>query len=74
MNYLKRLPDTIPEGQVLVHNQVQPAKQLGTRGFRAWLEPAPAGDHLEPCPCAWANEFGPHYRLRGTRALLRRTP
>jgi hypothetical protein len=22
---------------VLVHNQVRPAKQLGTRGFRAWL-------------------------------------
>jgi hypothetical protein len=37
ITYLKNLPAAIPEGQVLVHNQVRPAKQLGTRGFRAWL-------------------------------------
>jgi hypothetical protein len=61
MMYLFSLPERVPEGQHLVHNDVQPSRKLGERGFRAWLVSSAAG--LEPCPCGWAQELGPHYRV-----------
>jgi hypothetical protein len=61
MEYLFRLPTVVPPGRCLVHNQVRPARRLGTRGFRAWTQTAPDG--LELCPCEWAPELGPHYRV-----------
>jgi hypothetical protein len=62
-DYLFRLPKTIPVDRVLVHNQVRPTRQLGMRGFRAWLShPDPA--RLDVCPCPWAPELGPHFRVR----------
>ena len=36
--YLTKLPATVPTGLVLVQNSARPAKRLGTRGFRAWLD------------------------------------
>jgi hypothetical protein len=63
VRYLFRLPERI-EDQVLVHNHARPTRQLGRRGFRAWLQAPSAG--LEPCPCGWAAELGQHYR----RAIL----
>lgn len=59
---LTTLPDSVPAAVVLVHNSVRPTRQLGMRGFRAWLQPR--GLHLEPCPCDWAPELGEHFRIR----------
>jgi hypothetical protein len=66
VEYLYRLPAEIPAGTVLVHNHVRRARRLGSRGFRAWLENPRSGlsrDRLERCPCGWAPELGPHYRV-----------
>ena len=61
MSYLNKTPDAVPSGKVLVHNHVRPAKRIGTRGFRAWLdEPS---DHYEPCTCGWAPHLPEHYRV-----------
>ncbi len=67
--YLTRTPsaDDVPAGRVVVHNQVNPARRLGTRGFRAWLT-APDAQKLEPCGCGWAPEIGEHYRVRAAEA------
>jgi hypothetical protein len=48
-------------GRVLVHNDVQPAKKSGTRGFRAW-EDDPS-DKYVACSCGWCPELGAHYRV-----------
>jgi hypothetical protein len=69
--YLDKLPRAVPEGFTLVHNQVQPpARRLGCRGFRAWLEKPKPNPELERCACNWAPELGEHYRVR--KAWLRR--
>ena len=62
MTYLDRVPAAVPPGQVLVHNQVRPARRGGTRGFRFWLQ-APPADNLEVCPCRCAPELPEHYRI-----------
>lgn len=65
VQYLFRMPKEIPNGLVLVHNNVRPTRHLGMRGFRAWLE-QPDPQRLEECSCGWAPEFTRHYRV--TRA------
>lgn len=60
--YLFKMPATVPPGRVLVHNQVRPARRLGTRGFRAWLS-LPDPTRLAKCSCGWAPELGEHYRV-----------
>jgi hypothetical protein len=65
MTYPPRQPDSpgeIPEGEILVHNRVRPARHQGTRGFRFWYQ-AP-DDRTEPCPCPWAPGPGAHYRIK----------
>lgn len=63
MEYLLKMPDSIPDGRVLVHNRVRPTRRLGSQGFRAWLErPDPA--RLELCDCSWAPELGRHHRVK----------
>ena len=65
MHHPPKLPASaadIPEGQILVHNRVLPARRQGWRGFRFWYQ-AP-DDRTEPCPCRWAPELGTHYRIR----------
>jgi hypothetical protein len=64
MEYLTRLPAAVPPGRVLVHNTVRPARRLGTRGFRAWLEPP--NESLTVCDCCWAPELGVHFRKAST--------
>jgi hypothetical protein len=64
--YLERLPKDAPDGKWLVHNHVRPTRHLGSRGFRAWLEP-PNTDRREVCDCAWAPELGQHYRVSQAR-------
>jgi hypothetical protein len=62
MEYLPRVPKSVPEGKVLVHNQVYPVtRRAGVRGSRHWLEPL--SDKLEICQCHWAPELGAHYRV-----------
>jgi hypothetical protein len=64
--YLSRMPASVPPGSILVHNHLQPARRLGWRGFRAWLDTldAPGRAPVEPCPCGWASELGQHYRVK----------
>jgi hypothetical protein len=64
MNYLDRVPETVPEGQVVVHNRVRPTLRLGSRGFRAWL--ADAGDERhERCGCDWTHgRLSEHFRVK----------
>ena|SRR6516164_4120170 len=70
--YLTKLPATVPTGLVLVHNSVRPAKRLGTRGFRAWLDQP--SERYVTCACGWARELGTHYRVdRFTRNSSRST-
>ena len=62
-NYLSDVPKSVPPGKIVVHNNVRPTRQLGMRGFRAWLvEPSP---QYEICPCEWAPGLDVHYRVRG---------
>jgi hypothetical protein len=64
MEYLKAVPrsaEDVPRGKIVVHNRVQPALQLGTRGFRAWLA-SPSGRYV-PCECSWAPQLGAHYKV-----------
>ena len=59
--YLDRIPGNVPADKIVVHNHVRPTRQLGMRGFRAWLdEPSPK---YETCSCGWAPEIGTHYRV-----------
>lgn len=51
----------VPAGMVLVHNHVTPARRLGTRGFRAWVQ-RPDVDMLIACDCKWV--LWPHFRVR----------
>jgi hypothetical protein len=61
--YLSALPDAVPAGRALVHNRVHPTRQLGMRGFRAWLSDLDPSA-IEPCNCDWAPELGQHFRVR----------
>jgi hypothetical protein len=62
-----RLPDKkLPRGFYLVHNQVQPQRPLGKKGFRAWVQTEK--DNLVPCKCSFAGnknaKLNKHYRVR----------
>jgi hypothetical protein len=60
-DYLKHIPATVPPGSVVVHNNVKPARQLGSRGFRTWL--ASSREGLVICECGWAPQLPEHYRV-----------
>ena len=62
LDYLSRIPESVPPGKIVVHNFVRPTRRLGSRGFRAWL--AELSPRYEVCPCEWAPELGTHYRGR----------
>jgi hypothetical protein len=70
---LSKLPDSVPDGLCLVHNDVwPPAQRLGTRGSRAWLQrPCP---NLTGCDCGWAAQLGPHFVARAYWATPTATP
>lgn len=63
MEYVRRVPRSIPAGKALVHNSVYPSRQIGAHGFRAWFVDSDA-PNIEPCPCGWASELGDHSRVR----------
>ena len=66
-HYLSQLPKAVPPDRFLVHNQVYPvARRPGMRGSRCWLQNDLMDPQLELCPCGWAPELGPHYRVKRT--------
>ena len=70
MEYLDKLPASIPPDKVLFHNGAQPTRRLGVDGFRAWFVNTGDDRHArrEVCDCGWAPELGPHYRVVPERA------
>jgi hypothetical protein len=66
-----RIPKTIPDGQVLVHNHAKPAKTQGARGFRFWFQALDGPVRVVPCDCGWAPQLGEHHRPR-TRVISHR--
>jgi hypothetical protein len=60
-DYPRSIPLTIPDGQVLVHNHVRPARRQGTNGFRFWLQES--SHLLKRCDYGWAPEWALHYRV-----------
>jgi hypothetical protein len=55
----------LPEGRVLVHNEVTPCPKIGMNGFRAWTQLKT--DQLVECHCVWAGvdlHGLSHYRVR----------
>ena len=75
-HYVAGIPrKALPEGRVLVHNNVVPQRRLGMNGFQAWTQTVE--DTLVLCSCNWAgvNLGGlPHYRERLSRALSSAKP
>ena len=63
--YMTRIPrHALPEGRVLVHNNVMPQPKIRQRGFRAWTQLNT--DRLVQCHCDWAGVHLhglPHYRV-----------
>jgi hypothetical protein len=62
LEYLSKIPASVPEGRAVVHNHVRPTRRLGSRGFRAWL--AEPSERLEVCGCDWAPELTQHCRVK----------
>jgi hypothetical protein len=61
--YLRKIPDRVPKGEVVVHNNARPTAHLSSRGFRAWRQ-SPT-EALEKCDCGWAPDLPEHYRVKG---------
>jgi hypothetical protein len=55
------VPRSVPEGRVLIHNQVRHKADTpsGTKGFRAWTAAKPQIGFVR-CHCGWAHGL-PHY-------------
>jgi len=62
IDYLEEMPTVIPAGKFLIHNNVVPAKRIGSRGFRIWYV-SPDSTKYVVCDCGWAPELGDHYRI-----------
>jgi hypothetical protein len=64
IRYLAKFPQSIPPGQVLMHNHVRHTVDmpLGLNGFRAWTETAPPSDDFKVCQCGWSGLL--HYSRR----------
>ena len=62
LDYLEEMPTEIPAGQILIHNNVVPARRINTRGFRAWFA-VPDERKYVACNCDWAPELGQHYQI-----------
>jgi hypothetical protein len=63
IQYLLKVPTSaaVPEGKVVVHNNVRLSLPLGRNGFRAWLQKPE--DNLEVCTCSFAPALSAHYRI-----------
>jgi hypothetical protein len=72
VRYIRRLPNKIPDGMVLVHNQAKPQRTLGAKGFRAWIARLDETKHVQ-CDCGWPAMFGRvarlHYRMASAKEV-----
>jgi hypothetical protein len=61
VEYISRIPASVPAGKVLVHNHVRWSQRArpSRRGFRAWLD-RPRPYHVQ-CQCDWARHLHKHY-------------
>jgi hypothetical protein len=57
--YVTKIPRTLPAGQVLVHNHVEPQQVIGMNGFQVWTQAL--DKQVVPCRCAWSGKL--HYRV-----------
>jgi hypothetical protein len=74
MEYLFKVPTSVPEGRILVHNNVYPVcRRSGVRGSRYWLDD-PDPNRYEACNCTWAQELGTHYRVQARILAQYRQP
>jgi hypothetical protein len=57
------VPQKIPKGRVLVHNNIAHDENTpsGERGFRGWFERLPSRSNLVQCECGWSGLL--HYRM-----------
>jgi hypothetical protein len=62
IEYLEEMPTVVPAGKIVVHNNVVPAKRIGSRGFRIWYVAADSSKYVA-CDCGWAPELGEHFRI-----------
>ena len=65
IRHVPSIPKSLPEGRVLVHNDVTPKPKIGTNGFRAWTQLKT--NRLVQCHCDWAGvdlHGLQHYRVR----------
>jgi hypothetical protein len=65
IRHVPRIPKSLLEGRVLVHNNVTPNPKIGTDGFRAWTQLKT--DRLARCHCDWAGvdlHGLQHYRVK----------
>jgi hypothetical protein len=68
------VPDSVPEGRVLMHNQARHTVDTpsGTKGFRAWTA-SRAQLGFVRCECGWAHGL-PHYAAGQQQGDRRRRP
>jgi hypothetical protein len=60
-----------PPGHVLVHNQIDAAREHeGSPRFRVWWA-RPASEFIL-CACGWRPDLGNHYRIHRPGPLVRR--
>ena len=67
VSYIDRIPEHLPQGELLVHNRIVPRRTLGSNGFRAWTQALDS--RLERCDCDWAGvdlHGLTHYRVAST--------
>jgi hypothetical protein len=62
LNYLYEMPKAQFPHHIIVHNNIKPTRRLNLNGFRVWIDPVDESNR-EICPCNWAPELGPHYRV-----------
>jgi hypothetical protein len=62
--FVAHIPTTIPQGQILCHNQVRhtPTMPIGKNGFRVWLADS-TNERYERCECGWGKGVK-HYRAK----------
>jgi hypothetical protein len=63
MHYINRIPKSVEEGRVLVHNHIRHTTrtQSGVNGFRYWTQD-PEPERLVCCDCGWSGLE--HYRVK----------
>ena len=70
LDYIFTLPKAVPNGMVLVHNQVTrnitPSRRPGFEGFRVWLTGDPS--RLKVCHCGWMPALGSTMRSPSMRS------